>query len=269
MANLTDFAEVELRRGWYRTNTFTQRANSTAYALGDQVYAATADGNVYECIAAGTSAGSPPTFNTALGNTTTDGSVTWLTLKQGVPKRPIWIGLIRATRGYSDSIRSTAVSTGDTVIPATANGRLYRCTTAGTTGASEPTWSTTAGGTTSDGSAVWTEMTPDLENFNSSFGVINSVITEVSGGSYARVQRDPLDANWTAPDGTGGLARNAAVITYPAPTANWGVIFGAFMSDRASAGSVRGYSALSTPKTVNNGDTAPSFPIDSFTWTWA
>src|SRR5688500_13817999 len=48
--------------------------------------------------------------------------------------------------------------------------------------------------------------------------------TEVSGGSYARVQRDPLDANWTGASATDGLTDNAADIVFPAPTANWGVI---------------------------------------------
>jgi hypothetical protein len=38
---------------------------------------------------------------------------------------------------------------------------------------------------------------------------------EVSGGSYARVQRDPLDANWTAP--ANGQTDNAAAITFPTP----------------------------------------------------
>src|SRR5439155_8163515 len=67
-------------------------------------------------------------------------------------------------RDQSNNLRSLAVSVGDFTIPATPNGRLYRCTTGGTTGAGEPTWSTTDGGTTADGgTVVWTEHTPSLK----------------------------------------------------------------------------------------------------------
>lgn len=38
----------------------------------------------------------------------------------------------------------------------TAKGRVFECTTAGTTGAAQPTWNTTVGGTTADGTVVWT-----------------------------------------------------------------------------------------------------------------
>lgn len=38
------------------------------------------------------------------------------------------------------------------------NGRVYRVTTAGIAGTTEPTWPTTSGGTVSDGTAVWTEV---------------------------------------------------------------------------------------------------------------
>mgnify|MGYP000995852494 FL=1 len=46
---------------------------------------------------------------------------------------------------------SHAYSVGDLVRPTTGNGHGYRCYTAGTSGGSEPTWSTTAGATVSDG----------------------------------------------------------------------------------------------------------------------
>lgn len=93
--------------------------------------------------------------------------------------------------------------------------------------------------------------------------------TEVTGGSYARVNLAPLDANWTAPDGTGGLTDNAAAITFPAPSANWGSITHFAIFDAASAGNMLFWGALTTPKTVNNGDPAPSFPIGSLDITFA
>ena len=51
---------------------------------------------------------------------------------------------------------STAYILGDYVWPTTFNGYRYVCTTAGTSGASEPTWPTTLGNTVNDGSVVWT-----------------------------------------------------------------------------------------------------------------
>lgn len=52
-------------------------------------------------------------------------------------------------------VASTAYVVGDIVRPTVNNGYFYKCTTAGTSGSSEPTWGTTVGGTTSD-TAVWT-----------------------------------------------------------------------------------------------------------------
>lgn len=43
--------------------------------------------------------------------------------------------------------------------PSAGNERCWRCTTAGTTGATEPTWSLTANSTTNDNGVVWTECT--------------------------------------------------------------------------------------------------------------
>src|SRR5687767_1735417 len=85
--------------------------------------------------------------------------------------------------------------------------------------------------------------------------------TEVSGGSYARVQRDPLDANWTAASATDGLTDNAAALTFPSPTANWGVVTHFAILDATSGGNFLVYGALTQSKTVNNGDAAPNFPI--------
>ena len=83
--------------------------------------------------------------------------------------------------------------------------------------------------------------------------------TEVSGGSYAAIQRDPLDANWTAASATDGLTDNAADIEFPAPTAGWGSVTHFSLADAQSAGNMLIYGALTTPKTVNASDPAPKF----------
>ena len=52
---------------------------------------------------------------------------------------------------------STVTLVGAIVTPTTPNGHYYRCTTAGTTGGTEPTWTTTLYGTVTDNTVVWTE----------------------------------------------------------------------------------------------------------------
>lgn len=94
--------------------------------------------------------------------------------------------------------------------------------------------------------------------------------SEVSGGSYARVQRNPSDANWAAIVSGSGQTSNLAAAAFPAPTADWNggepiPYFG--IMDAASGGNMLYYGALSIPKTVNNGDPAPTFPIGALTVT--
>lgn len=83
--------------------------------------------------------------------------------------------------------------------------------------------------------------------------------TEVTGGSYARVAVANNATNW--PAAAAGAKSNGTAITFPAPTANWGVIVAFTIMDAASAGNQL-YNGLITPnKTVNNGDPAPSFAV--------
>ena len=82
------------------------------------------------------------------------------------------IGQLFAENWYVSSTKWTAVtawasatsySVGDLrrqlATPAIGSERVFRCTTAGTSGGSEPTWTLTEGGTTNDNGAVWTEVT--------------------------------------------------------------------------------------------------------------
>jgi hypothetical protein len=98
--------------------------------------------------------------------------------------------------------------------------------------------------------------------------------TEVSGGSYARVAVTSALANWagtqsagstTASSGTGGTTSNNGAVTFPTPSANWGVITHFGIYDASSAGNLLFWGALTTSKTVNNGDPAPSFAAAALT----
>jgi hypothetical protein len=101
--------------------------------------------------------------------------------------------------------------------------------------------------------------------------------TEVTGGSYARAQLDASTTNWKntqdsgtgASSGTGGATSNASTITFPTPTANWGIAshFGIF--DASSAGNLLFHGALTASKTINNGDPAPTFPAGALVITFA
>lgn len=51
----------------------------------------------------------------------------------------------------------TAYSAGAVARPSVANAHLYQCTTAGTSGSSEPAWPT-SGGTVTDGTVVWKDL---------------------------------------------------------------------------------------------------------------
>lgn len=93
--------------------------------------------------------------------------------------------------------------------------------------------------------------------------------TEVTGGSYARAQRNPLDANWSAPTGGNGQTSNVADIAFAAPTANWGVVTHTAVFDAASAGNMLVYATLAQSRIINNGDQAPSFAAGAFTVTIA
>lgn len=178
-----------------------------------------------------------------------------------------YLALIVASRGYSNVIRGAAVLAGDTVIPTVPNGHLYRCTTPGTTAGTDPVWPTGSGATVTDGTAVWTEATPDLE--------AGTNLVEVTGGGYARASLASSLANFagtqaagstTASTGTSGTTSNNAQITFPAPTAYWGVVAAVVTYDQASGGNPWTFEILTAPKTINADDDPAYVGVGAFTF---
>lgn len=176
----------------------------------------------------------------------------------------LYIGLFKATAGQSP--RSTAVTSGQTTVPASVNGHMYRCTTAGTTGSGEPAWPTIPGGTVTDGTAVWTEMSPD-------FRANNGNLTEVSGSSYARVAVVSNTTNWASTGGattttnpsagTSGVTSNNVAINFPTPSGAWGLCVFVGIFDASTAGNLLEFGGLTVALNVTSSSTPINFPISS------
>lgn len=102
--------------------------------------------------------------------------------------------------------------------------------------------------------------------------------TEVTGGSYARVAVTTSLANFAgtqsagstvASTGTNGQTSNNGAVTFPAPTADWGVATHWGVFDSSTGGNLLYHGALAAPKTINNGDAAPSYAAGAFVITIA
>ena len=89
---------------------------------------------------------------------------------------------------------TTAYSVGDIRRPTAAtygSERVYRCTTAGTSGGSEPAavngnpWNLSKGGTTTDGTVVWTEITgQSTYNWAAPFARVATITTQAAGPGF-------------------------------------------------------------------------------------
>lgn len=89
-------------------------------------------------------------------------------------------------------------------------------------------------------------------------------ITEVSGGSYARVSLPSDTVGWPTLELVSGDYRAVSrTISFPAPTANWGGATTLFLCDVATGttGLFVAYYNFAATQTINNGDPAPSYII--------
>lgn len=92
--------------------------------------------------------------------------------------------------------------------------------------------------------------------------------TEVVGASYARVEIPSSLASWAGTQGAGttdvssgtsATTSNNNVLAFPDPQENWGQIVGVGLYDALTGGNLLYYGELAVPKTVNQGDSAPTF----------
>ena len=75
--------------------------------------------------------------------------------------------------------------------------------------------------------------------------------TEVSGSAYARVATGTITVSGTAPT----TATNSAAIEFAAASGgNWGTITHAAIFDSSTSGNMIAWAALTTSRTINDGD---------------
>jgi hypothetical protein len=79
-----------------------------------------------------------------------------------------------------------------------------------------------------------------------------SGLAEPTGNGYARVQTSASD--WNA--AYGGSLDNAADVTFPEATGNWGTVTHFALFDAASGGNMLAHGALGQSKAIGSGDTA-------------
>ncbi len=90
--------------------------------------------------------------------------------------------------------------------------------------------------------------------------------TEVTGGSYARVNVAG-SSFWTAVSGTSPTQiANTAAINFPTATADWGTVTHMGLLTASSGGTLLRWAALTASKVVQNGDTL-SFAIGALVLT--
>lgn len=102
---------------------------SLALASGYQI---NSGGHVYQAQNNGKTSPTSPAFPTSSGGNVVD----------NVGINTTWTG-------------NTSYTVGALVIPSTTNGYYYECKTAGSSGSTEPTWSTSNGNTQTDGTVTW------------------------------------------------------------------------------------------------------------------
>ena len=84
-------------------------------------------------------------------------------------------------------------------------------------------------------------------------------ITEPPGGAaYARVSKTNNLTNW--PAAVGGLKENGTTVDFATATGAWGTVTHFFIADALVGGNILASGVLTTPKTIDNGDTA-SFAV--------
>ena len=173
-----------------------------------------------------------------------------------------YVGLLCVPNPSGQWTATTAYSTGAYVIPTTfgsisgEQGKIFKATTGGTTGSSQPTWPTSEGGTVTDGTVTWTEV-------SALFAAGTFTGLEPSGSGYARVAFTANTTNFpNASNAEPSVMQNGTAVNFPSPSGDWGLAVGFIFADASSAGNVWNWGAMTSALDCPSGS-SPSFGVNA------
>jgi hypothetical protein len=184
------------------------------------------------------------------------------------PTTALSIGLLTSTKGPRGN--STVYALNDTISLTANDGKthLYKCTTAGTSAAAQSTlYPGVNSEVITDGTAAFTEQAAAIRA---------GTAVEAAYTGYARSNTAASTANYA---GTQGLTTTAVssgtgvpttanntVLTFGATaTSGPSYVWAAAFYDATTVGNMLIVEPLTTVKTINNGDPAPTFAISALT----
>jgi hypothetical protein len=298
MANMSDYLENLLVDGMFRGGCLTSAGAAGSSAVVKGIWTATTAYSVGDIVVPHANMTAPAASCCAARPRAPRARPTrwpcrtrarrWRTARRRGPRSPrsraelkLYAALLTINKGLRAN--STAYSSGDCISLTPTGGvggdtrqHIYRCTTSARPLARNPrrTWGARREAIT-DGTAVFTEIGPVMDS-NTGFP---AGLAEVTGGSYARVSMaaghdgavglrgHAVSGTTTASSGTGGTTSNNNAITFATPTANWtsgsSAVGMMAVYDALTGGNLVTWAALNVPKSVNNGDSAPSFTAAS------
>lgn len=167
---------------------------------------------------------------------------------------------------------SASVTSGTFIIPTAfntfttsgaGNNRIFVATSTGTTGTTEPTWtSVAAAGSVTDGTVTWQDVASTSYWLSTGTPTFNEVST--TGTGYARVSYTNNTTNFPAPTGSNPTTgTNANIIAFPTSTAAWGTLAAVTIHTAATSGSVIAFAYLSKYTAVTASGTTPSIPAST------